>query len=72
MFMLQMDKYKIMAYVEGSESMNNLEKCLGLKILRDLSNKMLTISPTWYSETWPCLLKLVDITETFTTVKSSL
>ncbi len=70
--MLQMYKYKIMAYVEGSESMNDLETCLGLNILRDLSNKMLTISPTWYSETWPCLFKLVDITETFTAPKSSL
>ncbi len=63
--MLQMDKYKIMAYVEGSESMNDLETCLGLNIITDLSNKMQTISPTWYSEIWQYLFKLVDITETF-------
>lgn len=49
-FVLQMDKYKIMAYVEGSKATNDLETSLGLNIITNPSNKMQTSSPTWYSE----------------------
>jgi len=41
-----MDKYKIMAYVEGSEATDDLETSTGVNIITNLSNKMQTISPT--------------------------